>query len=248
MRRQWVLLRGLAREQGHWREFSQMLQEQDADSEVIGIDLPGAGEYFRVSSPFSIEGIAEFVHSHFKKGPRPEQRILFGISLGGMVAVELSRLYPANIDGLVIANSSFKNVSPVLQRLQFEAYPKLYRAISASNSEEREAAVLDMVSNAKNKDTLVREWATIANERPISALNFAKQLFAASQYELPEKKTVEKVLVLTSHADHMVDHRCSQALAEKWQVPMETHNSAGHEICLDEPQWTIDQMKKHYGK
>jgi pimeloyl-[acyl-carrier protein] methyl ester esterase len=246
MSRQWVLLRGLAREQAHWSEFSEMLQTQDHASEVIGIDLPGAGEYFRLSSPFSIKGIAEFVHSHFKKGPRPTQRIVVGISLGGMVATEVSRLYSNDIDGLALINSSFKNLSPARERLQLKAYPKLLRAALARSNVAREAAVMDMVSNQDRNAKALKEWAHIAAVHPVAPLNFLKQLFAASQYRLPERKTVEQVLVLTSQGDQMVNFNCSKALAEKWQVPIEIHPSAGHELSFDDPQWVVDQLKKYF--
>lgn len=249
MSRQWVLIRGLTREQGHWGKFKDMLQEQDPESEVLCIDLPGCGEYHRLSSPFTMDGIAEFIHSHFK-GERPKQRYVLAISLGGMVAVELARLYPDSMDALVIMNSSFKNLSPMYHRLQLEALQYFYRGLMASNNEERESAVLDMVSNlpsdSKEREKILKDWVDIAIKRPVTKINFLKQIFAAAMYNLPLEKPAFPVLILTSYADRMVDPRCSQKLAEQWQAPLIAHTTAGHELCLDEPQWVIDKVKKHF--
>lgn len=240
--RQWVLLRGLAREQGHWGEFKTLLAQTDTEADITCIDSPGCGQYHRLSSPHKIEGIAEFIHSHLK-GTKPQKRFIFAISLGGMVAVELLRQYPDSFDGLVIANSSFRNLSPLHHRLQIEGLWHLCRAALAGNDlVAKERAILRMVSGRGDKDQIAEAWAQIAKRHPVSSKNFFKQLFAAATYNLPTSKPSVPVLVLSSHGDHMVNSECSQKLAAKWQAPIELHPNAGHEICLDDPQWVVDQM------
>lgn len=245
MKKQWILLRGLAREQGHWGEFKDQLQKQYPQDEVLGVDLPGAGEFHRLSSPLSVEGLAEFVHSQLKGRLGPEA-YLVAISLGGMVAVEMVRLYPKEFKGLVLINSSFKNLSPIHHRLQLEALPHMYRALTATDHRTREQAVLDMVSNREDRYEVLNEWVRIAEERPVSALNALKQLVAAGLYEAPLQKPDLPVVLLTSYGDRMVDPRCSQKLAEQWKVPLEIHRGGGHELCFDDPQWVIEQIKKYF--
>jgi pimeloyl-ACP methyl ester carboxylesterase len=242
--RQWVLLRGLVREQGHWGPFTQQLQDADPSSEVLGIDLPGAGIYHRLSSPLTVNGIAEFVHSHL--GPKPEQRYVVAISLGGMVAAEMAQIHPECMDGLVIINSSFNNLSPFYHRLQLESYLHIFRAAVAKSLEKRELAILEMLSHRPDIEDIAKEWAIIAKERPVSPLTFIKQLFAASNYELPEKKPDMPVLVLTSEGDRMVNPLCSKKLAATWNVPIEVHPTSGHELCLDNPEWVVENLLRFF--
>jgi hypothetical protein len=39
-----VLIRGLAREAGHWGDFAERFRAVEPDAQVIAVDLPGAGE------------------------------------------------------------------------------------------------------------------------------------------------------------------------------------------------------------
>ncbi len=244
----WILLRGLAREQGHWQDFKSKLSASDPKAEVIGIDLPGAGEFHKLSSPMTISGIAEFVHSQIPKAKTGQNQILLSISLGAMVATELAALYPKEFSGLILINSSFKNFSSLFQRLQTEALMHMYQALTAANPVSRERAILDMVSNlpATEKDVIAQKWALISQARPVSGITFLKQLAAAATYEAPTKAPLENCLVLTSEADNMVNFRCSRTIAERWSVPIQIHPTSGHELTLDAPDWVIEQALKMF--
>lgn len=247
MSHQWILLRGLAREKQHSEAFLEQLRKASPESEVVSLDFPGAGDYFRLSSPMSISGIAEFVHSHFPKN-RAEKRTLVAISLGGMVAMEIARLYPKSVDDVVLINSSFKNLSQLFERLQPEALWHILKASAATSTEAREDAVLKMVSNSPQRGLLVSKWTEIARLRPVSLGNFAKQLFAAAMYDLPTQKPDVPVYVLTSEGDRMVNPQCSKKLAEHWQLPIAIHPTAGHEMYIDAPEWVIDRLQLYCGK
>lgn len=244
MSREWVLLRGLAREQGHWGEFKTKLQDANPQDTITCVDLPGTGKFHRLSSPMSIAGIAEFVVSQLE--PKTDKRILVTISLGSMVAVEMLYLHPEIADGVVLINPSFRNLSPALHRLQLDALPHMYRAATAGSQEDRERAVLAMVSNRGDRDRYTQEWAEIGRKNPIKPQTFFKQLIAAATYDLPEQKPNIPVLLLSSEADRMVDPRCSKTLAEKWGLEVVSHPTAGHELCLDEADWTVAQINKFF--
>lgn len=247
MSREWILLRGLAREQAHWGAFIPALTQIDSSAHIQAIDLPGAGKYHRLSSPTTITGIAEFVHSHFHAN-KPQQRVLVAISLGGMVAAEIARLYPQEIDGLVLMNTSFRNLSPFYQRLRPEALMQMYKAGSAKTANERELAIMNMVSNRPDRETFLQEWVDIAQARPVTPINFAKQMWAAATYSVDMKKPSVPVLVLTSQADHMVNPLCSRKLAEEWEAPLEIHPHAGHELAFDAPEWVAEQIRNYFVK
>ncbi len=247
MSREWVLLRGLSREKHHTDHFIQKLQTANPESTVIAVDLPGTGEYHRLSSPMSMEVIAEFVHSQLPK-KELQSRHVVAISLGGMVAIELARLYPQSFDGMVIINSSFKNVSSLFERLQPEGIWYILKAALAQNSKDREREVLNMVSNHPQRHQWVEPWALIAKQRPITPLNFLKQLIAAATYELPLQKPAVPMYVITSEGDRMVNPKCSKKLAEHWELPLAVHPTAGHEIYIDDPEWVIEQLFLYCGK
>ncbi len=247
MSHQWILLRGLARESQHSEAFVQQLHKASPESEVIALDLPGAGAYHRLSSPMSISGIAEFVHSHFPK-QRAQKRTLVAISLGGMVAMEIARLYPESIDEIVLINSSFKKLSQLFERLQPAALWHILKVGTAQTTEAREEAVLKMVSNNPKRDLMVSSWSEIARLRPVSVTNFAKQLFAAATYELPKQKPEMPIYIFTSEADRMVNPQCSKKLAEHWQLPIAIHPTAGHELYLDAPEWVIEKLQLYCGR
>ena len=83
-----ILLRGLAREQGHWGSFADLVPAIKGVAEVVSIDLPGNGEFYKLSSPATIGEMAEFVHSHNPFLASEKPIALVAISLGGMVAME----------------------------------------------------------------------------------------------------------------------------------------------------------------
>lgn len=240
MKRQWVIIRGLGREAGHNREFLEKLKKADPTAEVKCVDLPGAGAFYKLSSPMSIESIAEFLYLELKKDV-VDERYIISVSLGAMVVTALLRSYPDIVKGAVLANSSFANLSPFYHRLQLEAFMHIYRAAMAVNSHERERAVLDMVSNRQDRHNYIDEWVQIAEERPVSTINFLKQLFAAATYSLPQEKPKTPILVLCSGQDRMVRPECSQKLSAYWDLPIEVHPTAGHEIWLDEGEWVIEK-------
>ena len=53
----WLLLRGLAREQRHWGRFPALLSAKLPGDRVFCLDLPGTGTEHRRKSPASIAAI-----------------------------------------------------------------------------------------------------------------------------------------------------------------------------------------------
>lgn len=238
--REWIVIRGLGREAAHSREFLSKLQEADPESRVRCVDLPGAGEFYKLSSPMSIESIAEFVNLQVEKQESSERYIL-AVSLGAMVATSLLKKYPQVAKGAVLANTSFANLSPFYHRLQIEALAHMYKAVTSTDLIAREKEVLAMVSNRSDRDLYAEEWADIARQRPVAPMNFLKQLLAASFYKLDYEKPAHPILVLSSARDRMVHPECSQKLSHFWDLPIEVHPTAGHELWLDDADWVIQK-------
>ena len=61
----WIFLRGLTREQGHWGEALQVFESTNPDMKVFCLDLPGTGTERARNSPLSVSGIMEDLRSRF---------------------------------------------------------------------------------------------------------------------------------------------------------------------------------------
>lgn len=101
-----------------------------------------------------------------------------------------------------------------------------------------------MVSNRKIKNTTLAHWLSIQEKHPVNRKTFFNMLAAAARYKPKtyDTPTPNGALILSSRADRLVSWRCSETLASSSDWPLLTHNSAGHDIPLDEPQWLCEQI------
>ena len=56
---QWLLLRGLAREQAHWIDFPEIFEKIVPDAKVHCLDLPGVGTERDRPSPLNVPAIVD---------------------------------------------------------------------------------------------------------------------------------------------------------------------------------------------
>lgn len=254
----WILLRGLARETRHWGSFGQELEKAIPGARVDGMDLPGTGRYSEMKSPTSIPAITEFVREKFVElrtrmrdaGQEPPSEChLVAISLGGMVASEWLSRWPEDFVSCTLVNTSFRGYSPILKRLLPESYLHLFNIARHTDWRERERHVLKMVSNRPDMyETIAEEWAKYAYERPVSVENFVRQLAAAGRYQPDLDVPPCRVLVLNSERDRMVSPSCSELIARRWNAELRRHPTAGHDLPLDDPKWTVEQIRAFWAE
>ncbi len=246
----WVLLRGLAREQGHWEDFNKFFEEELnsklGPTKVICIDLPGVGEYRKIPSPLSMGGISEFVRSQYLlkvKDIEIDKAYIFALSLGGMVATEWMYRYPEDFSGGVLVNTSFSKVSKIWERLTPKAIKALTSAAKAQSLFERERIVLDITSqNKSNHSEIAKKWEQLAIRRPIDPQTVLRQLVAASRFR-PKKQPPQKpVLILNSAGDELVNPQSSVNIGRYWGYNIHRHPSAGHDLTFDAPGWASEQV------
>src|SRR5690242_11835434 len=89
----WILLRGLGREAGHWAPFVEAFGQRFSGAQVRTLDFPGVGRARKVSAPWSIDGIVDFLHDQIE-GDAPTPWGILGHSLGGMVALAWAARHP----------------------------------------------------------------------------------------------------------------------------------------------------------
>ena len=246
MQDKWLLLRGLGREHAHWLDFPERLRAASGVSEVVCVDLPGTGTEYARAAPHSITDNADDVLQRLvhREDVAQVRWWVFGISLGGMVALEMATRAELQIAGVVIANSS-SPLSRSTQRMRITALPRLLVAMATSNAVIRERKVLALTSNkdAHENEAVAEELAAAYRQRPMARQAVFNQLRAAARFELPQKLSVP-LLVLSSRRDRLVNPCCSVRLAHHFGAQHKVHPRAGHDLVVDDCDWVCEQVRR----
>ena len=233
-----VLLRGLWREARHWGEFPGHLQQRFPGALIGTPDIPGNGLRNQEISPATIAGMTDALRQQVN----PTQPIrLIALSMGGMIAIDWMMRYPAEIEAAVLINTSARPLSPFYHRLRWTAYTHVLRLLFHSRA-ERETDILHLTSNHHLQDSkLLESWRQWRRQNPVSLASARNQLLAAMKFSVTTKPQ-QPLLVVTSRADRLVDYRCSRKLAQTWNAYYVEHESAGHDLPLDEPEWLAQSI------
>lgn len=241
----WILLRGLTRETRHWGDFIDAFKAALPDVQIAGIDFPGNGRFHRHASPTSVTAMVEFCRAELKQQQVLPPYALLAISLGGMVAVEWAARYPQEIDACVLINTSMQPFSTLTQRLRPHNYSTLLRLLlTPLSTVQLETRVLRMTTNHAASQKQLDNWVRYRNEHPVSRLNALRQLAAAGRYTAPNKSPACRLLILASSHDGLVDPQCSRQLATAWRAPLIEHHTAGHDLTVDDGEWTAQTIAR----
>ena len=249
MKLTFLLLRGLSRQQAHWgcfpKHLARALMVQGIESDFVFEDLPGFGARFQEPSPSSIESIADLLAPSLEKIPGQVQ--LLGLSMGGMLALELARRYPEKCQSLVMINSSVKPVARFYQRLQPRAYPAFFKAWFHPLKHASERQILAISTEKYQRDAfLLDTWLAFRTSQPPSRLAALKQMLAAARFQAPPRPPLGRVLLIASRKDRIASYRCTKQLADYWGLSPLIHATAGHDLPLDEPEWLVEHLVNWY--
>lgn len=247
MATRWLFLRGLVRETRHWGEFptrfSEALKERVPTGAPLLLDLPGMGTERDRPVPPTVSGFVDDLRTRLEGERAADTRFaLFAVSLGGMVALDWLSRFPDDFERAVIVNTSAGDLSSPFERFHPRNYLSIARALLSSGA-ERERHILGFTANspALDRDAIAAQHASYAMERPMRTPVFVGQLRAAMKSRTPERLLVP-ALFLASRADRLVDCTCSERIAAKLEAPLRLHDSAGHDLPLDDPEWVIGQV------
>ena len=241
----WVLLRGLTRESGHWGAFARLLQQRHPETRIVALDLPGNGSFNDLRSPTRIEAITPWCRDQLHSQGLEPPYCLLAMSMGAMVAVDWGARAPQEIDGCVLINTSLRPFSPWYRRLRPANYAALLAlALLPGDAIAHERTILQLTSRDPTATEVLDRWVRLRQARPVSAANALRQLVAATRYRADVTPPSVPLLVLTSRRDRLVDSRCSQELARRWQAEIAIHPSAGHDLTLDDAVWAADQIDR----
>lgn len=245
----WVLLRGLTRESRHWGAFPRHLEESLGGEPVICLDLPGNGRLNHLQTPLRVEAMADCCHAEMAARGIALPCNVLAMSLGAMVAVAWAERHPDDIADAILINTSLRPLSPFHQRLRPANYLRVLRLLAGGvHDEDLEAAILDMTTRlVTERRMVIEEWLQWRRENPVSSANALRQLLAAARYRAPRRSPFGQLLLLSGAGDRLVDPRCSQALADRWQARLATHPTAGHDLPLDDEAWVLLQIGNWLG-
>ena len=215
---------------------------------VVTPDFPGNGTLHKQASPDNIAEMAEHCRLQLKQlGYAPPYHVL-ALSLGAMVAVEWARLYPAEVEKLVLINTSLAPYNPFYHRLRPSNYPALIRFVIQGSAAQREELILRLTSTLErteqHRDKLLSQWISYAEECPVTRSNILRQLLAAAAYRAAPVKPPAPLLLLAAQQDRLVNVQCSLTLAERWNCDVRLHPTAGHDIPLDDGFWVAQQVRE----
>lgn len=240
----WVLIRGLAREHGHWGDFPQRLRRAMAPCEVLTPDLPGNGLRDQDASPTTVDAMADALALELARADHRPPYHVIALSLGAMVAVSWAHRHPDALARMVLINTSMRPFNPFYQRLRPAAWPAFIgAALPGRSAKDRERAILAVTSNdTRARTRALPDWTQIAQARPVAGANLLRQLWAAARFSAPELPPPVPTLVLASTQDRLAAVQCSRTLAARWHQPLVEHPDAGHDLPLDAGDWVIEQI------
>ncbi|CAA9890636.1 Pimeloyl-ACP methyl ester carboxylesterase [Candidatus Methylobacter favarea] len=237
-----LLLRGFLREQRHWGGFINQLQAEFPGRQIITLDIPGNGRLYKENSPCTIAEMTDHLRHQIHLKILVDGLTLIALSMGGMIAIDWMIRFPAEISKAVLINTSVRPFSPFYQRLRWQNYLLVIKALAMQRF-EREKLILFLTSNLSTDNSrLLNDWAQWNKECPVSPANALRQLLATAKFSVPERPE-QPVLIVSSRSDRLVHHQCSIDLAKAWSVPFIEHPSAGHDVPLDDPVW----LSSHIG-
>lgn len=244
--RSWVFIRGLARHSEHWGPFLNVFKIHFPHDEVELLDLRGNGELLHSPSYVDMADNVRDLRARSKFLKAGKKVHLLTISLGSMVGVQWAELFPEDLESLTMMNTSDKGSSYFFERMRPRNYIKLFRLIKQSRKGTLlEKQVLDMVTNNPAE---YRQWAERFAKLPsTSKVNFFRQLIAAARFEFPKHKPKTDILILASKRDNLVNPICSQKIADMWHLKPHIHETAGHDIALEAPNWICEQLENWLG-
>lgn len=247
-KRTFVLLRGLGRESRHWGKFYTLLQQQEFCSKIILCDLPGAGIFHKEPGRPSVAKMLEEIARRYESELEENKPLsIVGFSLGGMIALEYLYKSPELFSEFFLINSSIGNLSPFYKRMRPSALSTLLKIAKSKDLSKKEQLILELTSrHFANDSELLKSHVHIAETAPMSFNVLSQQVLAAARYSGPGRLIKKKGLVLYSKQDDLVHPSCSLELARLLSVKAVGHETAGHDLALDDPQWVIDRFKDFF--
>lgn len=237
------LIRGLTRESGHWGEFPDSLKKINREVSIQFIDLPGSGKFVNKKSPISISKIVDFLRSEILID-KSQTNILLASSLGGIVAMNWVIRFPNDFNGIVTLSSTYKGVCKTFERMKPQMWLEIIALMFTSNLSKREQIILNFNSNNDSfKSKNLEKWVEIQKNRKMTRSNMIRQSIAGLRFNFKTKPEINvPLLIVGSKSDKLVCVKCIKKTHAFLGGDLLLHETAGHSITLDEPDWMATEL------
>ncbi len=244
MQGNWLLLRGLAREQRHWGTFPAAFSAQLGGAHVACLDFPGTGTEHERRSPNSVSAITEDLRARWLKlrTEREGPWNLLAMSLGGMIAMDWTSRHATDFSSVVLINTSAADLSVPWRRIRLSVLPDIFGALVSRDDLQRNRRILRATARLlSDPEPIAKSWAEIQAQSPIARTTVLRQIWAGFRFRAPPSLPIP-TLVIAGAKDPLCDPECPRRLALRFGAPLLVHPSGGHDLSLDDPAWVAAQV------
>lgn len=240
-----VLLRGLGRSSGFWLEFSEKLATH---YDVICIDLLGTGLSGSNWGRGSISAFADDIE-HTLKHLNVSQAYLVGISLGGMVAMEVAAR-SQRVSRLAVLASSSQGGSG--SRIRPKALLRLLWSLRRGTPSNAELApyLVSKMTLEKRPD-LPQVWDELWRREGFKTIPVLRQLLAAAVFDARPalERIAIPVLFMVSRGDELVPWKNTLQLWERAKnCKLTVLENYGHDFPTEAPDEVVQHLVEFFSE
>ena len=161
--------------------------------------------------------------------------------MGAMVAMEWEKQY-SDFHKMFLINTSSSDIGSPFKRLSLKVLKNIPKILFTGDPSRAEKTILELTTELTDvNESLVNKWKEIALKYPISKRNFIRQLYAAAKFRSPKHLDITPTFLAATN-DNLADFNSSKKLAKKYNSQIFIHESAGHDLPLDDPDWIIAKL------
>ena len=242
-----LLIHGIGASVICWRQIWRLLTKH---YRVTAIDLPGFGQSTKkIEAQYDLDSQTQRV-AQFLEALDIKKTYVIGSSLGGAVSMWLARTRPDLVSRLVAIAPAVNHRLIRLDPNRWWAFVHVFKHFAATPLLVR---MIHSRASAKHKDTsleTILEYYAPYHKNPTAAVTFWKSLELIRDRRLPDElKHIEcPTLIMYGEWDQMIKKDFISNLPEI--VPgarVVYHETGGHHLMTDEPEFVADEIKKFLG-
>lgn len=239
-----VLIMGLSGDLTWWEPLARELEE---DFQLLLFDNRGAGLTDKPDERYTIPMFASDTVGLMAGVGIPEAHI-FGVSMGGMIAQEISLRYPDRVKSLVLGCTHAGGPDFILPSTEAVQNLTMTRGKSLEEIARQNMKILFGPTFQEENPEFVEALIERYVENPPPRKPFTQQFWAAVGHDCHDRiqEIRRPTLILTGDADALVPPENSETLRAR--IPgsrLVRLEGAGHVFFLENPKGTAEILKEH---
>ncbi len=206
-----VLIRGLSRSLRFW---DRLLPHLEGRFRLLTYDHRGIGRSPIVGKRFSIADLANDLAGVISESGVGRAHV-FGMSLGGMVAMQLALDHPQHVDKLVLGATTAGTFQRAMPRVDTLAFLGVTAVLPKPLQCRLQAPRLMSPRFSKANPGVAAGWVPHLEREPIDGKVVVQQALAGARHDVTRRlhEIQSDVLVITGDADRLIPDRHSRRLA-----------------------------------